>query len=172
MYQKDGREHSGVGWKANPHVLSMARTLFWPCDCWQKQQKDFWTGEQHVTTPQVNKNISTEETWSWIPDFKKEKILHPKKEKLQLCPYLSCMSKHLGTWKRRNVIVQIITDPTEKTNSEFFGQKCHYITIWVKSMQFYFVQQNTQIVHIDGERVQETGPMCIWSFSSALYIIQ
>lgn len=80
------------------------------------------TGEQHLTTPRVNKNISTEETWSWIPDFKKEKILHPKKEKLQFCSYLSCMSKHLGTWKKRNLIVQIITDPTEKPTLSSSGR--------------------------------------------------
>lgn len=138
MYQNDGREHSGVAWRAEEHALNMVRALYWSCDCWEKPQKDFWTvqiciqhsdkcykcdktvlivtqtvlsgrakmcpryppqqrhfqllktftGEQHLITAPANKNISTEETWSWIPDSRKEKILHPKKENVQFCSVL------------------------------------------------------------------------------------
>lgn len=51
-------------------------------------------------------------------------------------------------------------------------QKCHCLSKQLKSMQLYFVQQNTQTGCVDSERLEGTGPLCIWSLSSALYVIQ
>lgn len=50
--------------------------------------------------------------------------------------------------------------PKWQSNPQFFArpQKCHLVTTWVKSKQFYFVQQRSQLVHTGSSRGQETGP--------------
>lgn len=165
---------------ADSHPKCTVRAKMW-VPGYPPQQRHFQllkafrsTGEQHLTAAPVNKNISTEETWSWTPDFRKEKILHPKKEKLQFCSCLSCMSKHLGKQRWWNLIVQIITDPTEKqTRSSFTDSRnVTWSPFGSNLCSFILCNKNMQIGHTDSKRVQETGPMCIWSFSSALYVIQ
>lgn len=205
MYRNDGREHSGVGWRAKPHALNMVRASFWSCDCWQKQQKDFWTVQIYShhsdkcykcdkTVLIVTQNVLSgqrcgcqdihlsRDTLSATEDIQihrraasdsssgKQKPLHrgnllmdsrlqkrfsiPRRKNyssVHTCP--ACPN----TWTRRwwNLIVQVITDPTEKrTRSSFIDSRnVTFITIQVKSMQFYFVQQNMQIVLTDSKRV-------------------
>lgn len=188
MYRNDGREHSGVGWRAKPHALNMVRASFWSCDCWQKQQKDFWTvqiyshhsdkcykcdeivlivtlnvlsGQRcgcqdiHLSrdTLSATEDIQIHRRAASDKQLRKtktspqrklahglqtsEKILHPKKEKLQFCSYLSCMSKHLNTEVMKSYCSSHYR-PNWKTNPQFFYrlQKCHF---YYHSGQIYAV---------------------------------
>lgn len=42
VYQNDGREQT------KPHASNVVTTLSWSCDCWHKQQKDFWSVQIYI----------------------------------------------------------------------------------------------------------------------------